>query len=433
MGLFGESDAEKDARDNETNSRLLGEQGMALGRKLLKEEEPISQDEVEAFRKTYDNIITFCDRYRSRDGIAEYKENITAAFSMVYPKASYRARLTSSPEAQALDALIKSYTNHFQVISQGVSSEAVSAEDFRKLRKLGDQLRQAEPTASKYFDAKMLANLRGLLEQHEELVRSLESVVPQTGVIEAMKHCDACGKQNPDDYKFCMTCGKPFSVAAKATAAAAGTATNNSIPVFVAAAPPAAPLQRPAPPTPVGTATASQQIEPFGFKAGMTKAQITALLGESVKQDNGDLLVLTSAPKPHPDFECYLVCVSASKGLAKVSAVSKDIESNSFGGPLKEKFAETRKALESKYGKATTVVDGLLDGSIWDEPEDWMMGLANEERTLNALWEQLAGVGIALLAGASSSSQGNLTVQYEFTSLFASWKQEHDQKKNESF
>src|ERR1039458_5963906 len=186
-------------------------------------------------------------------------------------------------------------------------------------------------------------------------------------------------------------------------------------------------------PAQVGTATAPEQIEPFGFKAGMTKAQITGGLGESVQQDNGDMLVLTSAPKPHPDFKYYLLCVSPSMGLAKVSAVSKDIESNSFGGALKEKFEETRKALENKYGKATTVVDGLREGSIWNEPEDWMMGLANEERRLNAIWKHAAGVGIALLAGASSSSEGNLTVQYEFTSLFASWKQEHEQKNNESF
>jgi hypothetical protein len=186
-------------------------------------------------------------------------------------------------------------------------------------------------------------------------------------------------------------------------------------------------------PVQVGTATAPQQVEPFGFKGGMTKEQITGALGESVQQDKGDVLLLTSAPKPHPDFKYYFVCVSPSKGLAKVSAVSMDIESNSFGVALKEKFEETLKALENKYGKATKVVERVREGSIWNEPEDWMMGLANKERMLGAHWGHVAGVSISLLAEASSSSEGSLTVNYEFTSLFASWRQEHEQKKNESF
>ena len=188
------------------------------------------------------------------------------------------------------------------------------------------------------------------------------------------------------------------------------------------------------PPVEIGTTATTQQIEPFGFKAGMTKAQIIAALGEdAVQKDNGDTLILTKAPKPHPDFPFYIVCVSASKGFAKVRALSNEIQSNSFGGAIKDKFQEIRTALESKYGKPTQVADGVMDGSVWDEPEDWMMGLANEERLLSAVWKPAAGVMLGLEAQASSSSEGRVSVQYEFASHFETWAKEHNEKKNDSF
>jgi len=187
-------------------------------------------------------------------------------------------------------------------------------------------------------------------------------------------------------------------------------------------------------PVEIGTTTGTQQIEPFGFKLGMTKEQIVAALGaDAVQKDDGDTLILSKAPKPHPDFSFYLVCVSPSKGFAKVRAVSHEIESNSFGGAIKEKFQETKTALAGKYGKPAQVADGLLSGSIWNEPEDWMMGLANEERLLSAMWKLGGGVLIGLEAQASSSSEGRICVQYEFESQFATWIQEHNAKKNDSF
>jgi hypothetical protein len=183
--------------------------------------------------------------------------------------------------------------------------------------------------------------------------------------------------------------------------------------------------------SPVGSTT--QHVEPFGFKAGMTKAQILEAVGDSVQKDNDDMLIVTNAPKPHPDFEYYLLCVSARSGLSKVRAISKDIDSNSFGTAIQEKFSEIQTALERKYGRATDKSDGLLSGSIWNEPEDWMMGLAKEERVLHAIWQRPGGVGIALIASASSGSEGSVAVEYEFTSLFESWKQEHDEKQDDSF
>jgi len=171
MAWFGESDREKDAREMANNVRLFGEQGNALGAKLLMEEGHISQSEVDAFRKSYNNIIACCDRYPFVEDSARIKNNIKAGFALVYPKASYTARLTSSPEAGAIGALVAAYLHQFDAMKSG----ATSPEGLRKLWKVGDELKRSEATAAKYFDAEAMKLIHGFVTQHEEFC-SLEVV-----------------------------------------------------------------------------------------------------------------------------------------------------------------------------------------------------------------------------------------------------------------
>ncbi len=168
---------------------------------------------------------------------------------------------------------------------------------------------------------------------------------------------------------------------------------------------------------------------PFGFEPGVTKDQIIALLGKStIKMSQGDSYILSTAPKPHPDFEEYLLVISPSKGLLKVAAYSKDIETSTYGDRLKQTFEEIHAALTAKYGRSRKL-DFLREGSIWNEEQDWMMGLLKEERVLSAYWT----VGkdnvqvIALSARASSRSTGTIRLAYEFTG-FTEWADAHKAK-----
>src|SRR5260370_22314149 len=132
--------------------------------------------------------------------------------------------------------------------------------------------------------------------------------------------------------------------------------------------------------SPLATQSAVQQVEPFGFKAEMSKSQIFELLGKnSISEDKEDELILKAAPRPQPEFEAYLVFVSSGTGVAKVSGLSRDIDSNSFGSEMRSKFEEIQSALEGKYGKYTKTYDFLMSGSIWKEPGDWMTGLYKKE------------------------------------------------------
>ncbi len=174
--------------------------------------------------------------------------------------------------------------------------------------------------------------------------------------------------------------------------------------------------------------SSASQPEPFGFKQGMTKSQIIALVGEkAVAAIDGDVLVLTKAPNAKPGIDKYWVIVSDTTGLAKVQVTTKNVKTNSFGEALQGEFKGLQATLESQYGEVDTI-DSLQPGSTWDDPRDWMAGLLHDERVLAAVWK-LEGISILEQAVALSSNEGYVRVVYEFPNFHA-WKQDHEERKS---
>src|SRR5262245_32212432 len=92
--------------------------------------------------------------------------------------------------------------------------------------------------------------------------------------------------------------------------------------------------------------SASAQAEramPFGLQMGMTKAQLG--LVESARPVAPGMYKLTTVPKPHPEFESYLVQVAPTTGLCFVKAIGKDISTNVYGSDLKRKYEDMRDQL----------------------------------------------------------------------------------------
>jgi hypothetical protein len=165
---------------------------------------------------------------------------------------------------------------------------------------------------------------------------------------------------------------------------------------------------------------------PFGFEPGMTREQVIRLVGQDnvVQEDShGDVLILRTAPIPHPAFERYLVIISPKNGLLKIQAIGVDISTNRFGRDIRSKFAEIRNALIGIYGSPEDF-DFLLDGSIWTDPQHWTMGLLKNERTLAADWHA-NGMFFWLRARAVSLEKGYLALGCEF----AGFDQYTDSKK----
>ena len=125
---------------------------------------------------------------------------------------------------------------------------------------------------------------------------------------------------------------------------------------------------------------------PFGLRFGMPRAEIEKLAGYKAPT-SGQTVAIVDPPQPHPDFVAYGVLASPTHGLCKVVAVGKTLQLNSFGDQIKAAFEETAKSLEGRYGKFKRA-DFLKTGSIWNEPDDWSMALAKEERSLAAMWEK---------------------------------------------
>lgn len=147
------------------------------------------------------------------------------------------------------------------------------------------------------------------------------------------------------------------------------------------------------------------------------------MIGAKLKPlpDSVNLYTSDKLPKQNADFEMYGLLISPKAGLCQIRAVGKNIDTDSYGLALKSRFEDLSSSLSSLYGKAETT-DLLLAGSIWKEPQDWMMGLNKKERFLSATWKGTKETplknniaAISIEARANSSAQGYVYLQYTFT------------------
>jgi hypothetical protein len=158
---------------------------------------------------------------------------------------------------------------------------------------------------------------------------------------------------------------------------------------------------------------------PFGLHRGMTLEQVIQIVGKGAVKETkrDDAVQLSTVPKPHSAFEFYVLIFSPKDGLLKIGAIGHDINTNGFGEAVHDSFVEIRDAISQTYGQPEHNFDFLQSGSIWKEPEDWMMGLLKEERTLAANWRTALPNRINLIlleAKASSTEKGYLSLGYEF-------------------
>ena len=110
---------------------------------------------------------------------------------------------------------------------------------------------------------------------------------------------------------------------------------------------------------------------------------------------------------------------SADKGLLAVSALGKDVPTNVFGEEVHSQFLELRAALSKIYGDPSLTADEVQAGSIWNDPQDWMMGLLKKERSVVSIWNLKSApvnhIAMIIVRGAVlSQEKGYNSVKYEF-------------------
>lgn len=106
-----------------------------------------------------------------------------------------------------------------------------------------------------------------------------------------------------------------------------------------------------------------------------------------------------------------------------------------YGIALKSTFADIKSSLDSIYGKSEKD-DFLLSGSIWKEPQDWMMGLYKKERVYMASWKStndamkknsLTSIGMEIRS--LSNSSGFIFLEYDFNNDSSCQKELENAKK----
>lgn len=132
-------------------------------------------------------------------------------------------------------------------------------------------------------------------------------------------------------------------------------------------------------------------------------------------EKNPFILSCDKVPKPHPDIELYIIRYVPEVGVCHIRGISKDIIDSRYGMKLRSSVDEVYSQLKGKYGEAV-LYDYLNSGSIWSEPEDFMMGIAKNERQYGYeqdLKEPVDGVTqFGAYAYASSQDTGYWVAQF---------------------
>ena len=157
---------------------------------------------------------------------------------------------------------------------------------------------------------------------------------------------------------------------------------------------------------------------PFGTSEGMTKSDLG--ITSSTKELGLYRYQLTDLPKTSRLFESYVVKVTPQHGLCYIKAVGVTVSSSRYGEGVRTVFDRVNTALSKKYTSGN-LQDFLRTGSIWDEPEDFMMGLKQKERILAGYYDEEEGSVMVeniekayLRALALSNDKGYIVVDYFF-------------------
>ncbi|MBB3103742.1 hypothetical protein [Azomonas macrocytogenes] len=157
---------------------------------------------------------------------------------------------------------------------------------------------------------------------------------------------------------------------------------------------------------------------PFGLSMGMKLEDVGIAPEKTIS--NGKYKFI-SVPNPHSSFDGYILKFSPTKGLCWIKAIGKDVDTSVYGYELRSAFNDMKGKLEKAYGPTITT-DKLLYGSIWKEPNEFMMSLIKSERLLFSIWDKKAKSklsdnidSIGLFVGALSRNKGYSSVEYSFS------------------
>ena len=148
----------------------------------------------------------------------------------------------------------------------------------------------------------------------------------------------------------------------------------------------------------------------FGFRMGQRIEEINA---NATK--NAGWFETTAPPMPSRLFPEIVIQATKASGVCFVKGVGENFTSDSNGLSVKSELEKLRATLDLKYGPSE-LNDQLVTGSIWNEPEDWMMSLLKKERIYFIEWSPPTGdiKTVSIIPNASSTDSAYITIEYYF-------------------
>lgn len=164
-----------------------------------------------------------------------------------------------------------------------------------------------------------------------------------------------------------------------------------------------------------GAATAG----PFGFDL-KSSVEPSRLYGFCSEGDGHWNYQCTTAPKPHPEIDTYLVRFVKGVGVCGVRGWISDIYTDKSGSVLRTKTDSIANQIKLKYGQWTFQGDRMNNDSTFNPPSLWMLQLAQGERYYEYGWSlsDLSSAhrnnidSILLQAKAFSSNEGSLLIDF---------------------
>lgn len=130
---------------------------------------------------------------------------------------------------------------------------------------------------------------------------------------------------------------------------------------------------------------ASAMDAPFGFRQGMPMAEIERI--GPLRKLNEHTYELRTAPRPHQDFDVYVLRVTARNGLCYVGAWTDALVDDKEGTVSRGVYKTFKAQLDRIYGPAEEI-DFIEPSSPYQSPQQWLRAVEQKHRFLASYWEK---------------------------------------------
>ena len=151
----------------------------------------------------------------------------------------------------------------------------------------------------------------------------------------------------------------------------------------------------------------------LGIEMGAKESELV------IVKEIGNFSFVVDPPRTVSGFDSYVVKATPEAGVCMVKGIGEQFPRDGYGIAVRNRFDKLRGLLDQNYGDGK-LHSGLRPGAFWDEVDQWVMAIRQNERYHQAEWEVNDPVGlddIILSVLATSPDSSLLVLQYRFANI----------------